>query len=187
MRLKWVDTNKGDEDQPAIRARLVCMEFRRKGTDAVFSATPPLESLRLLLTIAASEPPSRTKDPLRMYVADVSRAHFYAEAVREVYIELPKEDPRSQDPDAVGRLSRTMYGTLDAAERWGLHYTAKLLEAGFLQGQASPCLFRHPVHHTVVLVHGDDFIAVGRKKGARAHLEHAEETLRDQGKDSRPE
>ena len=113
IRLKWLDTNKGDSSCPNLRSHLVAMEIRRKGVEAIFSATPPLESLRALLRIAAQEEPGG-KDPVRLYIADVSRAHFYASAQREVYIELPKEDPLSKDPDAVGLLGKTMYGTLDA-------------------------------------------------------------------------
>lgn len=83
IRLKWIDSNKGDASRPNLRSRLVAMEIRRKGVAAIFSATPPLESVRALISIAASEAPGDS-DPLRLYLADVSRAHFYAPAVREV-------------------------------------------------------------------------------------------------------
>ena len=63
-----------------------------------------------------SRPIDDPNDPLCMTLADVSRAHFYARAVREIYIQLPPEDPRSGERDVCGRLLRTMYGTLDVAE-----------------------------------------------------------------------
>ena len=116
LRLKWIDTNKGDGANYNIRSRLVCTEVRPKGTEAIFSATPPLESLRILLTIA-SQPIKDRADPYCISLADVSRAHFYADADREVYIQLPAEDPRSGEKDICGRLLKTMYGALDAAER----------------------------------------------------------------------
>ena len=122
IRLKWIDTNKGDLIDPVYRARLVCMEIRRKGVESIFSATPPLEGLRALVTLAAQEAPTaNVKDPIRLYTADVSRAHFYADAVRRVFIELPESDPMSANRDMVGELQKTMYGTLDAAEQWGIH------------------------------------------------------------------
>ena len=96
LRLKWIDTNKGDPKNYQIRSRLVCTEIRPKGTEAIFSATPPLESLRTLMTIA-SQPLDNPKDPLCITLADISRAHFYAKAEREVYIQLPPEDPRSAE------------------------------------------------------------------------------------------
>ena len=57
LKLKWIDTNKGDERLFNIRSRLVCTEIRRRGMEAIFSATPPLESLRALIAKAASEVP----------------------------------------------------------------------------------------------------------------------------------
>ena len=137
LRLKWIDTNKGDATHPVIRSRLVCTEVRPKGTEAIFSATPPLESLRILMSFL-SQPVDDPSDPYCMTLADVSRAHFYARAEREVYIQLPPEDPRSGDRDTCGRLLKTMYGTLDAADRWSEHYSAVLQSNGFIQCTASP-------------------------------------------------
>ena len=34
---------------------------------------------------------------------------------------------------------------------------------GFVQGQASACVFAHPTKHIVLSVHGDDFTAAGPK------------------------
>ena len=58
-----------------------------------------------------------------------------------------------------------MYGTLDAAEQWGLHYTRTLVDAGFIQGKASPCHFLHPRLGIWVVVHSDDFLVVARGAG----------------------
>ena len=41
IRLKWIDTNKGDKGRPNYRSRLVCTEVRRKGTVPIFSANAP--------------------------------------------------------------------------------------------------------------------------------------------------
>ena len=57
LKLKWIDTNKGDRRIFNVRSRLVCTEIRRKGMESIFSATPPLESLRILLAKAAVEAP----------------------------------------------------------------------------------------------------------------------------------
>ena len=149
---------------PNVRARLVCQEIRRKGMEAIFSATPPLESLRILVAMAAAEDPALSENLLRMSNYDVSRAHFYAEAVRDVYIKLPAEDPRSGEPGLCGKLGKTMYGTLDAAEQWAAHYTAVLVKAGFTQGLASPCHFRHEALGIRLLVHGNDFVVVARRR-----------------------
>ena len=83
----------------------------------------------------------RTGAQLNLQLIDVSRAHFYAQAVRDVFIQLPDEDPDAANGDLVGKLDRTMYGTLDAAERWAEHYSQILVQAGFRRGTASPCHF----------------------------------------------
>ena len=173
LRLKWIDTNKGSKGDPFIRSRMVCTEVRKKGTDAIFSATPPLESLRALISKAASESLHGHRDPYKLMLIDVSRAHFYAKAVREVYIELPAEDPRSKDGQFCGRLLKTMYGTLDAADRWADLYSKVLFAAGFRRGKASPCHFWHPKLDVWILVHGDDFFCVSRRHG----LDHTHKTL----------
>ena len=165
IRLKWIDTNKGDALHPAVRARLVAMEVRRKGTEAIFSATPPLEALRAVIALTARENPAGRSDPVKLYTADISRAHFYADAVRRVFVELPREDPKSADKGTVGLLQKTMYSTLDAAEQWGFHYAQRLKGAGFVQGAASPCCFYHRGHDIAVVVHGDDFVAAARGAG----------------------
>ena len=41
LRLKWIDSNKGDTAHPNVRSRLVCTEVRPKGVEAIFAATPP--------------------------------------------------------------------------------------------------------------------------------------------------
>ena len=64
-----------------------------------------------------------------------------------------------------GRLLRTMYGTLDAAEKWGEHYAAILVKAGFARGRASPCHFHHAEWDVSLMVHGDDFIIASRSAG----------------------
>ena len=103
-------------------------------------------------------------------LADVSRAHFYAQAVRQVFIQLPPEDPKAQDPNMCGQLLRTMYGTLDAAERWAEHYAQILVQAGFERGRASPCHFVHSAWQVKVMVHGDDFIIIARDHGRQETL-----------------
>ena len=82
-----------------------------------------------------------------MQLIDVTCAHFYADAVRDVYIQLPDEGPRSGEPGTCRNLEKTMYA---AAERWGEHYAATLTKAGFNRGTASPCHFHHPGKYLVI-------------------------------------
>ena len=53
-------------------------------------------------------------------VNDVARAFFEAPAMRNVCIEIPKEDLTEADKlhDKVGHLKLSLYGTRDAAMDW---------------------------------------------------------------------
>ena len=75
---------------------------------------------------------------MEMLVIDARRAHFYARAPGDVFIELLAEDPRAGEPGACGKLLKTMYGTRDAAERWADLYTTVLIQHGLI-AKTSPC------------------------------------------------
>ena len=63
-------------------------EFKTGVMPELYAATPPSECLRLLLSLAAS---GRGRGMGLMY-ADVSRAYFYAHAVRPGAARPPAED-----------------------------------------------------------------------------------------------
>ena len=77
--LKWIDTKKGSAEAPRYCSCLVCTEVRHEGVEPIFSATPPLETLRILLSITCQEDVFRVEDPFLISIADVSRAHFNVE------------------------------------------------------------------------------------------------------------
>ena len=52
--VRWVEVNKGDDDNPNIRSRLVAREIRMSGQDSIFAPTPPLESMRMVLSHAVT-------------------------------------------------------------------------------------------------------------------------------------
>ena len=92
---------------------------------------------------------------------DISRAFFQADAIRNVYVELPLED---QSPGMCGKLLKSMYGTRDAAQNWGMAYTDFMESIGFVKGKSSPCTFYNQKRELRCVVHGDDFTTVGSKK-----------------------
>ena len=154
---RWVDINKGDSLCPNYRSRLVAREFHTSEKPEWYAATPPGETLRLMLSKLASDKKSKL-----MY-ADVSRAYFYAPAVRPVYVRLPDEDKQPGDDGLVGRLEMSMYGTRDAANNWAAEYTTTLEKAGYTRGVANPCLFFNKKNRVSVMVHGDDSLTIGDK------------------------
>jgi hypothetical protein len=125
-----------------------------------------------------SKAASGRKKGVSMIYADVSRAYLYAKAMRTVYVQLPEEDMEEGDESRCGKLMTSMHGTRDAALNWALEYGETLKAAGYEQGRANPCLFQHRELNVSVMVHGDDFVAVGPDK----HLDNIKKTLSDKYK-----
>ena len=139
--VRWIDINKGDAASPRYRSRLVVKEYNNSKQPELFAAKPPAEGQKVMLSKLA-----QGQGKTRLLYADVSRAYFYAPAVRPVYVALPVEDQDPSDPiDTCGELAFSMYGTRDAALNWAEEYSSKLLSAGFIRGVANPCLFKHRV------------------------------------------
>ena len=76
-------------------------------------------------------------------VNDVSRAYFYAKAIRKVFVEIAEEDREPGDGDVVGELFYSMYGTRDAAQNWQEEFSAMLESIGLKAGRSPPCIFYH--------------------------------------------
>jgi hypothetical protein len=154
--VRWVDINKGDALNPNYRSRLTAREIKKNARPDLFAATPPIEALKCVLSIATSG--SRSQ---KIMINDVKRAYFYAPAVREVYVEICPEDRIEGEGDVVGLLQYSMYGTRDAAQNWQGEFSGTLLALGFTRGKSSPCLFWHKEKCIRTFVHGDDYVSTG--------------------------
>ncbi len=77
---------------------------------------------------------------------------------------LPEEDA---EEGMCGRLIKSLYGTRDAPQNWEYEYANFLVgpDVGFRRGTASPCVFYQPDRNVRVVVHGDDFTALGTDEG----------------------
>ena len=170
--VRWVDVNKGDDTNPNVRSRLVARQIRQAGEDAIFAPTPPLEALRQIISLAATDMPGRplhVRDPesnrrTQLSAIDISRAYFNAstDGTDPTFVMLPPEHPGCQQ-DMCGLLKKHMYGTRAAADGWQQEYSGFLKSIGFEQGEASPCVFVHKARNLATSVHGDDFTTVGPK------------------------
>ena len=127
---RWIDTNKADENSPEYRSRLVGREFNTGKDDSLYASTPPLESLRVVLSWAATVKVENGKHENEVMINDVRRAYFYARASRNLFIELPDEDP-NKGSGMVGKLNLCLYGTRDAARSWQQTWTERLKKLGF--------------------------------------------------------
>ena len=176
--VRWLETNKGDPEKPNYRSRLVAREIKaaKKPEDQLpqnllFSSTPPLEAMRYLLSAWATDRVSAKGRRLKLGLWDISRAHFYGVPKRRIYVELPPEDA---EEGFCGLLEKSMYGCQDAPAIWQDHYTQLLLKHGFQRGRSNGSCFYKPSTGCRVLVHGDDFLALGDQEA----LDELDSTLR---------
>ena len=172
--VKWVDVNKGDDEVVNYRSRLVAREIRLPGEDPIFAPTPPLESVRMVLSLAATDLRGERKhvrdpqseDRTQVSIIDISRAYFNAKKSEDddpTYVELPDEDP-NKALGMCGLLKVHMYGTRAAADGWHNEYSSFMQSIGFEMGDASACVFRHKEKGLTSSVHGDDFTTAGPKR-----------------------
>ena len=163
--VKWIDVNKGDDENHNYRSRLVAREVRKPWEASVFAPTPPLEALRSILSIAATEirgiiqhdrsPTSELRT--QVSVVDISRAYFNAkiDESQPSFVELPPEDP-DKERGMCGRLVFHMYGTRPAGKGWHTEYSEFLVEQlGFTIGDASACVFRNVEKGVMTSCYGD--------------------------------
>ena len=84
---RWVDTNKGDAENPDVRSRWVGREF--KGRDSshedLFAATPPLEAKKSLIALAASQRGIKSDKFKKLGVIDIKKG-FLSCKMQEAHV-----------------------------------------------------------------------------------------------------
>ena len=120
--------------------------------------------MRLLCSLYTIQKRSKHGELLKMGLWDISRAHFYGVPKRKIFIEFPSEEPALAGGKHCGLLQRSMYGTQDAPNIWQSHYSQILVDAGYLKGKLNASVIYHPGHNIRIMVHGDDFLALGDQK-----------------------
>ena len=128
---------------------------------AVFSATPPLEAIRLVLSLCMTVRLGIGNDRVLSFL-DISRAHPHCDVLREnLYVDFPPES--GVPPGYCGLLKRSLYGLRDAPQAFEKKVRELLEAIGFVRGVYSPCVFVHHTKHLIYVVHGDDFIGLGSR------------------------
>ena len=89
IKVRWIDTNKGDDINPNMRSRLVARVFNfvDKSRTDLFAATPPLEVFKAILSWVASSQDGDQEDPICLLYVAVRRAYFHAKVKSETYID----------------------------------------------------------------------------------------------------
>ena len=128
-------------------------------TDAslTFSAAPPYEALRLLVSLTMTPLPGEEHDVL-MFM-DITRAHPHCPMRRKVWVSLPTEDPRAGEAETCDFLIRGLYGLRVAGQSFELFVTQTMVGAlGFQPGSWSPCLCTHSERRMFAYVYGVNFV-----------------------------
>ena len=76
---KWVDINKGTEEEQEVRCRLVARDFKPKGEkerEDLFAATPPFEAKKLLFRMASGQVGATGTECVKLMFIDVKTAHL---------------------------------------------------------------------------------------------------------------
>ena len=157
--MRWVTVNKGTSEQPNVRCRLVAREFAEKGNrDDLFAGTPPLISVRVLLSmLAMSRARGENTDAMAI---DIKCAFLYGSTKRSVYIWLPPEDDMST-ACFMGKLNKAMYGTRDAPQVWQGKVRETMAEFGLLESSTQPGIYYCDKRKLYIVSHVDDFLCVG--------------------------
>ena len=152
--------NKGDALEPDCRARLAACEVNKTGEnhDPFCASTPPLEAGKAMSNRYAQHARAGPL-PLRLSFVGVRKAYFNGVPKRNVFMQLPKE--MGLPSHYVAKQVRCVYGTRDAGSIWEDVYRSALEAMGFKSGVASPCCFTHKARGLSIVVHGDDFTALG--------------------------
>ena len=74
---RWVDINIGDEDRPEYRSRLVAKELKTDKREDLFAATPPIEALKLLISMAMTEGIGYQRGHEAQGSSSISSGHTY--------------------------------------------------------------------------------------------------------------
>ena len=161
--IKWIITNKGAEEHPIAKARLVAREFitgDKRGE--MFAGTPGLMAMRAVISRAMTKCVNGARRVIML--ADVKTAFLYGDARRSLYVELPPEDPLATSGQYVGKLERAMYGTRDAPMIWQDHLRKTLLDRKFKESVTHPGFFQHATRDIFLCVHVDDLLCTGLRE-----------------------
>ena len=162
---RWVYDIKLARDGTVSRYKsrfVVCGYSQREGIDyeRAFSATLRATTFRTLLAVAAGE-------KLRLAQYDVSNAFTQAKMDDvDLFVEPPRgfeefEIIGDKRRSKVLHLLRALYGTKQASRLWQDTLRKALLEIGFIQSTADPCIYRwrRADGQTIILgVYVDDII-----------------------------
>ncbi|KAK3137468.1 hypothetical protein QOZ80_5BG0452680 [Eleusine coracana subsp. coracana] len=161
--LKWVFKLKRDEAGAIVKhkARLVARGFvQQEGIDFddAFAPVARMESVRLLLALAAQE-------GWCVHHMDVKSAFLNGDLKEEVYVHQPPGFVIPGKEDKVLRLRKALYGLRQAPRAWNAKLDSTLKGMGFEQSPHEAAIYRRGNGGNALLVgvYVDDLVITGTK------------------------
>jgi hypothetical protein len=160
---KWVLTTKYDEEGREVKkkARLVARGDRQtEGVDykETFAPVTKYQTLRYIISYAHEK-------SLELFHLDVQTAFLNGELEEEVYMRLPPGYENEKGEREVVKLLKSIYGLRQAPRCWNKKFVRTLLDMGFVQSNADPCLFVREEKNgerTLIDVFVDDLVIAAR-------------------------
>ena len=150
-----------------FKARLVARGFTQiRDVDYTHSSSPCPSSASVKLILAVANEKGL---PLRHF--DVAQAYIRASLYEEVYMKLP--GGCGEKSRKTTKLERAIYGLKQSGRKWGHLCADTLIEHGFEQCKAGPCVFRKVVDGAVVMIVGvyvDDLFIGGSEEDCESLL-----------------
>src|SRR6266478_2811710 len=152
IQTRWVlrIKRKPDRSIDRLRARLVAKGYtQRAGYDYedTFSPVARFDTVRTLMAIA-------TLKRMSLQQFDIKTAFLHGVLTETIYMAQPMGfDDQS---GRVCLLNRSLYGLKQSPRCWNEKLTAYLVETGWTESNADPCLFRHTKPDMYLVIYVDD-------------------------------
>ena len=152
---RWVITEKLQEEEKTIKARLVVRGFEEEEAVQSDSPTAAKSTLRLVIAIAANE-------NWNLETIDIKAAFLQGKLLdRDIFIMPPKE---VREEGTLWKLNKVAYGLGDASRNWFFSVKEELIKLGMKQSKLDGALFRY-FHNGelqgIFVTHVDDFLFCG--------------------------
>lgn len=154
---KWVYKRKIGSDGQVIRhkARLVAKGFSQKpgiDYDETFSPVARAESIRTIMATGVQH-------GHHIHQMDVTAAFLNGELHEEVFMSQPEGFKEKGKEHLVCKLNKSIYGLKQSPRCWNSSLHSYLLENGFVQSAADPCIYTTKEGEMLILaVYVDDII-----------------------------
>ncbi|KAM1944122.1 hypothetical protein ACFX15_012370 [Malus domestica] len=158
---RWVYKTKFHSDGTIERnkSRLVAQGFTQTyGVDykETFADVAKINIVRVLLSVAINK-------AWPLFQMDVKNAFLYGELEEEVFMKLPPGHPKSNNPEMVCKLHKSIYSLKQSPRAWYAKLSHVLERVGFYRSNADSSLFvrASTPSKLMVLIYVDDLIVTG--------------------------